>query len=318
MQLGSLVGFGFVFVLVAWTCSLALMLAIRACKHRLRRLGPAAERRVVELAAAIPVILGVAVVAVLVLRSHLGVDHCEEHHHHAHLCLWHGAPWSERSWAVALVTVVGGIAFARTAILAVTTLRYRRLIARLRTVSRHEDDIWRIETPHAVCFVAGFREPEIFVSSGAWNALDDDEREAMLAHERAHVLHRDVARRFVVDVLLFAGAPFPSVLRDAWDSATERLCDARAAIDVGGGESVASAMVKVCRLGIQTRWSPANFTPPAVALTDRVNAVLEDQPTGDRAARVVLALVLTALSAVVFIAAIQSGSLHDVLESLLG
>jgi hypothetical protein len=318
MQPGSLFGFGLVFVLVAWTLSLVLMLAVRAARRGLRRLGPAIERRAVELAAAVPVIVGLAVVAVLIVRSAVGVDHCHVHHHEAHLCLMHGGPWFDRAWVVVLVAVAAAIAVIQLAALAVTTARRRRAVSRLRSVSRHADGIWWVDAPHPVCFVAGFRQPEMFISTGAWDALDDDERAAMLAHERAHVRHGDVARRFVLDLFLLVGAPLAAVLRNAWDSATERLCDARAAAGAGGGESVASAMVKVSRLGVRATPSSTTFTPTARALTDRIEALLADQPAGDRAAHTLLALVTTATIAIVLVAAIQSASLHDVLESLLG
>lgn len=318
MQPGSLVGFGVVFVLVAWTLSVALTLLLWMRRHWLRRLGPAAERRAVELVAAVPVLFGIAVVAVLVVRSQVGTDHCQVHDHHVHLCLMHGAPWTEQLWAVALVTLVGAISFVRFAILGAAVLRRRRSVARLRRACRHEDGIWWVDTPHALCFVSGFRDPEIFVSTGTWLALGDDERAAMLAHERAHVRQRDVARRFVLDVLLLAGAPFALLLRRAWDCASERLCDARAADVIGSGEAVASAMVKVCRLGVNASFSPASFTPPDGVLAERVEAVLAGEPTGDRAAGVLLALVTSVAIAIVLVTAIQAEAVHHLLESVLG
>ncbi len=318
MQPGSLVGFGVVFVLVAWTLSVALTLLLWRRRRWLRGLGPAAERGAVELVAAIPVLFGIAVVAVLVVRSQVGIDHCETHDHHVHLCLVHGAPWTERLWAVALVTLVGAISFVRFGILGAAVFRRRRSVARLRRASRHEDGIWWVDSPLALCFVSGFRDPEIFVSTGAWSALDDDERAAMLAHERTHVRQRDVARRFVLDLLLLAGAPLALLLRRAWDCATERLCDARAADVTGSCEAVASAMVKVCRLGVRTAFSTASFTPPDGVLGERVEALLAGEPAGDRAAYVLKALGAAAAIVVVIVAALQADSLHHMLESLLG
>ena len=317
MQLGSLVGFGLVFVVVAWGLSLLSIVALRAGRHALRRLGPAAERRAVELAAVIPVILGVAIIAILLLASATGVDHCYEHHHEAHFCVRHGGPWVNRTWAVSLVALAGIAAIVRTATLAATIVRRRRTVARLRRMSHHTDGIWWVDSPDAICFVAGFRDPEVFVSTGTWNALDEDERAAMLAHEHAHIRHHDIVRRLVVDVLSSVGAPVASLIRALWDSATERLCDARAAAETGSGESVASAMVKVCRLGVRARIAPS-FPPSAHAVEERVAAVLADGSAGDRAARFLLAIVAVTLSSIVLAAVLHASSVHDALEALLG
>lgn len=271
-----------------------------------------------ELASVIPVMLGLATVAILLVASAIGVDHCLEHHHEAHFCLRHGAPWVGRSWAITLVVLAAIVAIARTATLAVTIGRRRRTIARLRSVSRHADGIWWIDSPDAICFVVGFRAPELFVSTGTWNALDEDERAAMLAHERAHIRHRDLARRFAVELLLSVGAPLAFVIRAFWDSATERLCDARAAAEIGSGESLASAMVKVCRLGVHTRHSHASFPPSANAVEERVAAILADRPAGDRAARILLTVVAGAMSSIVLVAVLHASAVHDALEALLG
>jgi Peptidase family M48 len=306
------------FVLVTWTLSATMTFATWAGRRKLRQFGAAAERGAVELVAVIPVLFALALVMILAVRSYLGVDHCELHRHHVHLCLMHGSPWAERVAAVMLVTAAGVIAFTRCAVLAVTVLRGNRAVARLRRASDYEDGIWWVDTTHALCFVAGFRNPKIFISTGARASLDHDERAAMLAHERAHVLHRDVARRLLVDLFLIFGATFASRLRRSWNLATERLCDARAAGAVGSGEAVASAMVKMCRLGVQPAFWPASFTPPDAALAQRVHSVLAREPPGDRAAQALLILVASVTSTLVLTAAFQAESLHHLLESLLG
>lgn len=317
MQLGSLVGFGMVFLVVAWVLSLTATGGLRVCRTRLLAIGPAAERRAVELVAAIPVVIAVALVAVLLVRSQVGVDHCEVHDHHAHLCLAHGDAWTDQVWAVVVGTLVMTITLCRFASLAIRGLRQRAAVARLRRVARREHGVWWVDTAHALCFVSGFRAPEIFVSTGVWAILDETERAAMLAHERAHVRQRDVARRFVLDLLLIVGAPFAATLRQAWDSATERLCDARAASDVGDAESVASAMVKVYRLGVRHSFA-TSFTPPGDLLAERVEALLDAKPAGDPAAKRLLGRVVVGALALVVVAALNAEALHHLLESLLG
>lgn len=46
---GTVVGFALVFVLVAWTLSALIVIAVRGAGPTLRRLGPVAERRVTAL-----------------------------------------------------------------------------------------------------------------------------------------------------------------------------------------------------------------------------------------------------------------------------
>lgn len=317
MQLASLVGFGLVFLVIAWSLSIVLRLGLWASRSWLQRLGAAAERRAVEAAVIVPVLFSALVVLILALHSHFGVDHCEEHVHHFHLCLEHGAIWTEQSWAATIALVVFTTATCRGLILAVRVMRQQRMVARVRAVSQRRDGIWWIDTEHPLCFVSGFWRPGVYVSRGVWDVLDDDERAAMLAHERGHVTHRDVARRLVFDALLVLGAPFGGRLRVAWESATERLCDARATAVTGDGGSVASALVKVYRLGVRASFSPASFAPTPGMLTERVNAALANEPAGDRAAQLLLALMVSTVLAFVLIAALKADDLHHLLESLL-
>ncbi len=317
MQLASLVGFGLVFLVIAWSLSIALRLCLWASRPRLQRLGAAAERRAVEAVVLLPPLFSALVAVILTLQSQFGADHCEQHVHHFHLCLEHGAIWIEQSWAAIAAIIAFTIATCRIVILAVRVSRQQRIVARLRTVSQRRDGIWWIDTDYALCFVSGFLRPDVYVSRGVWDALDDEERAAMLAHELGHVTHRDVARRLAVDVLLLFGAPFGSRLLVAWESATERLCDARAVAATGDGDSVASALVKVCRLRIRAGYGSASFAATPDTLSERVNAVLASEPTGDRAALLMLAFMVSVVLALGLIAAMMAEDLHHILESLL-
>ena len=318
MEFESLIGFGIVFVLIAWAVSSLLTLAIWLHRGYLRGLGPATERRAIELAVVLPIGFALAIVGILMLRSLFGFDHCQAHDHHAHLCLTHGAAWGREWWAVSVVAVAATVTAIRLGLLIKSVLQQRRLIDQLRGFAWHQDGVWWVDSAEALCFATGFRAPQIFISTGVWSVLDEVERLAVLAHERTHVSNRDIARRFVLDVLLLVGAPLGWILRRGWSSATERLCDARAAIEVGHGDIVASAIMKVSRLGTSCTYSFAGFTPPADVLTDRIEAVLEEAPAGDAAAHMLSALV--GIVCVIFVTAfaLESEPLHHVLESLLG
>lgn len=318
--LGTVVGFALVFVLTAWAVSALVLVMLRVAGGRLRRLGAVAERRVTLLAAALPVLLAAALVGTLVVSSIAGEDHCPAHDHHAHLCLAHGDDWASRPWAVALVAAAAAIVLARLSLFAGALIRGQRAVARLRSASTPVGDVRLVESERPFCFVAGLRRPEIYASTAAWQGLDDDQRDAMLAHERGHVRNGDLAWRAGIEVVSAFGAPLtPSPLLARWEHATERLRDDEAANEVGSPESVAEAMVRMCRLGAALAPACAtSFAPAPSALGDRVEALLANRPRGDHAARVMGALWLVLVGATVCAVATHAEPLHHALESLLG
>lgn len=94
--------------------------------------------------------------------------------------------------------------------------------------------------PYAYC--AGLREPRIYVSTGALAALDEPELEAVLLHERQHLLCRDPLRVLVGRVaaaLLFA-VPLVGELQRRFELAKELDAD-RAAVSAHGGRPAALA-----------------------------------------------------------------------------
>jgi hypothetical protein len=318
--LGTIVGFALVFVLIAWALSALIFLTLQLTGPRLRRLGPAAERRVTALAAAMPVLAAATVVGALMISSSAGVDHCPVHDHHAHLCLEHGDDWAGRPWAVVLVASAMAVLAIRLLIFAGTLLRGRRAVALLRSASTAVADVRLVESDRPFCFVAGLRQPEIYASSAAWRGIVGLERDAMIAHERGHVRHRDLAWRATLEVLCAFGAPLtPAPILARWDHATERLRDGEAADAVGSAESVAGAMVRMCRLGATAIPAGATgFVPKAAALADRVESLLTDSPRGHRAAAVMATLWVVVMVAMVASIAVHVDPLHHALESLLG
>ncbi len=318
-NLGTFVGFAMVFVLTAWTLSAVIALMLPMIGSLRRWFGPAAERRSVALATALPLLVASIVVATLIARSVAGTDHCAAHDHHAHLCLAHGHAWAERPWAVALVAAAVAITLARLALLGGALLRGRRAIAQLRAASTSLDDVRLVDSPQPFCFVAGLRRAEIYASTGAWHGLASDERDAMLAHERGHVRHHDLAWRTLLEVVGAFGAPLtPRPLLARWEHATERLRDEEAG-DVASPEAVAGAMVHMCRLGAGPLPSGlVGFAAPPAALDDRVRALLAGGPRGYRAATTLGAGGLVVMVLVGSAIAAHAEPLHHALESLLG
>jgi hypothetical protein len=311
----SLVGFAVVFVLVAGVTSAALA----ALAPRLRRRGPATERRLVELAAVVPVILAGAVVLVLLIESLVGLDHCDNHGDHAHLCLRHGLAWAERPWALALLLGAGVLVLTRGAALMTTLLRGWHAVARLRA-ALPASGVHLVESPRVFCFVAGLRHPAVYASTAARAALADDEWAAMLAHERGHVTERDLGRRLRLELALLLAAPgLAGSLRARWDAATERLRDVDAAAATSA-DAVARALVRMARAqrGPVPVGMIAAFAPPPPLLAERVHAMLDEAPTGVASARRLARQVGLAGLVVVGLTISFAGPLHHALESLLG
>ncbi|MGE0400853.1 MAG: M56 family metallopeptidase [Kofleriaceae bacterium] len=310
MSAGALVGFGALAVILVTVFSASATAIVAA--SGVRRSGPAAERSAAAWALLAPVALALAIVVTLGVLGAIGDDHCVGHDHHAHFCLVHGAAWLERPWAVVVAVAASATFLAR--IVAVIARRWRAARA-IRQVQRVADRDKRVRiaiSDRVFCFVAGHR-PEIFVSSRAWDALGEDERDAMIAHERAHIEHGDLWLGPVVEAAAVVAAPLcGSWLRARWSVASEQLCDTQAATATSP-ETVASALVRLCRAG-HAQHVPAGFTATGDELDERVRAVLADAPTGERLGRRAWGALFVALATIALLAT----PLHHLLETLLG
>lgn len=316
MSLGVGAGFALVFIVIVWTLSALGGIALGWSRGWLQRVGPMPERRAAEVVAIVPIVMGVIVAAALLLQSTFGVDHCESHGHHAHLCVTHGSQWIERPWVVVALAITAATVLARLGLFATSFVRGARSIRELHRLSYDAGEVRLVDSDRAFCFVARLA---IYVSSRVWAALTTGERAALVAHEAAHVRQGDLRKRPVIELLLVFAAPLVGDrVRATWLQASERLCDAHAAAATGEPEMVASAMVSLCRLHA-TRPAPSfGFTPTADELTGRVHAVLAGGPLGERAAFALGRLVLAACLALALAAALGAEPVHHAFETLLG
>lgn len=329
----GLIGFAVAFLTIAWALSFVAGAVFFAARPWLRRQGPAAERGGAGLALIGPPVLSAGLVAVLIGHSALGpmlgvIDHCPAHDHHLHLCLFHGASWTVVGWAVALVaslTVWTAVLVSHRALrLALARRRLARIAASSARLTGEHRDVLLSPATTAFCFVAGLRRPRIFVSTAAWQRLGEDERRAMVEHERAHAAQGDLWRRTLLGLVAISN-PSPLAIRllAVWDSATERLCDHRAATVVGDPSPLARALVALARseppAPVPVHGGLASFAPQrASEVIERVEAVLAEGPDGAGAARNLGRVALIGLAAALIVAAFLSGPIHHGIESLLG
>ena len=101
--------------------------------------------------------------------------------------------------------------------------------------------------PEPMAITVGYFSPRILVSTGLLDALDDQEIEAVLHHEAAHVANRDPLRTFLSDACRTA-LPFIPIVRFAasqFDVKKELEADATAIKMMGSPAPLASALAKV-------------------------------------------------------------------------
>jgi Zn-dependent protease with chaperone function len=315
MSLSALAGFVLVFVVTVVSTSALGGLMLATFGSRLQRVGPMVERRVAVVVAISPVVIATLVIGALVLQSSVGVDHCEVHDHHAHLCFTHGAQWIERTWVVVLLAIATAVVLARATILATSYLVGARSVRVLRAMSHARGEVRVVESDRAFCFVA---RDGVFVSSTVWTTLPGRQRAALVAHEEAHARNGDLTKRLMIEILLVFAAPFTAErVRGRWLRASERLCDAHAA-RVTDPETVANAMVSMCKLGNTQPVPGLAFTPMARDLAGRIEAVLASGSLGERAARSIGRVAIIGLISLAAAGGLAAEPLHHAFETLLG
>jgi len=110
---------------------------------------------------------------------------------------------------------------------------------------------YRLRHSFPVIAVVGTFRPRLFVADGIFDALNDEELAAAVAHERGHLVARDTLKRAVMraccDLLLCV--PAGRSFNRAWEIEAERAADEYAARD---GATVAldlaAVLIKIARL----------------------------------------------------------------------
>lgn len=319
-------GFFLVFVLSSWTAS---ALAAGACwllAAHMETWGPAAEKRAAALATLLPIILGGLVSVCVALYSVTpqlfgGADHCQSHGHHLHLCLVHGGGWVDEAWAVAGSAALLALFLVRGARLLSALLAGRRRVdaieASSRRVTHRGTAVHVAPSEMEFCFAARYLNPQIFVASSLWQRLAPIHRDAIIAHEQAHIHNRDLWKSLLLAFGEILGAPFlGGRARRRWDHATERLCDRTAADQIGDATAVAEALLSWARgprllAGI-------SFSPAAETLEARIVAVLSERPSGHMAALHMASLAAMLIVGATGLAGLLVDPLHHLLETFFG
>lgn len=112
------------------------------------------------------------------------------------------------------------------------------------------DSLDVVDAVRPFAFVYGWISPRICVSTGMVDRLTDRELEAVLRHERWHVVRRDPIRLLMVRTIAAAFAFFPTIRRLARHHrlATEISADRHAVTEMGSHRWLASALAKVVEI----------------------------------------------------------------------
>lgn len=308
---------------------LASVLAVNALAlfaTRLRAMGPLAERRAATLALTLPPLIGALVSAAIATSSLLayfaGQDHCLSHGHHLHLCPIHGAQWMYEPWAAAATAFFGAFLLVR---LGQTVWAHANAQRAAASLSRVGDPVARFERTYIVpsdehfAFTTGVLTPTVIISRGAWDSLEDPQRQAVLAHEHAHVRNGDLWKRAALGLLACFGAPI--LTRSAlnlWDIASERASDHEALRRVGKPSIVASAILGLARARSTKQVPAAAVFAAACHVSDRVHSLFDRPDSGHPAAKKILVILALGMGAAALGVAFFAESLHHLLETILG
>ncbi len=326
MMAASLIGFALAFLLTSVSISLVLGGVLQLTKRLLQASGPWAERRAAALVLVLPPVLAAGLTAILAGNSTvalvLDTDHCLDDANHLHLCLEHGTLWSSQVWAVATLGFVATFVLVRLAQTVWAHTHAQLAVTRLQRAGRPLDEAGRsflVPSDDKIAFAAGVFSPAVIVSTAAWALLDESQRIALLAHERAHIVHGDLWWRALLGLLSCFGAPvLASGALATWKLACERVCDLDAACEVGKPSIVASAILSLARSPGPPLAPPAAVFAAACNVTERIHTLLDEGPDGAAAAKTLTKTLLLACFAAAALSARFAESLHHFLETILG
>jgi Zn-dependent protease with chaperone function len=132
--------------------------------------------------------------------------------------------------------------------------------------------------------VAGVHRPALLVSERALEVLEEPEMRAAIDHELAHVRSRDNLKKLLLHTCAF---PFLYSVDRAWLQAAEIAADDRAALNEKSAVDLASALLKIARLGFRTKMPDLamSLVPSGNSLETRVARLLAWQPRAQLSAQ---------------------------------
>lgn len=273
----------------------------------------------------LPLAVALAAGMALFLPTPFAACHCATHDHHPHLCFSH--PSLAEPLLVPASVLVGlwllSIApgAVRLSLALVRSARRIRAVRRLTPVRVGETEVRFVDSGLAMAFTAGVRSPIIVLDRAMWAALGERDREAVLHHERGHVVRADPLTSLVLRAGLVLQPWLPRSLFERWQHAAELDCDRHAAEHVGDPSAVAAALVSVGRLrnALPVADQALLGVFGAAGLEDRVTALLDEAPAPGSSRRNDVVAILIPLLGVLALVTVWPGDLlHHAVETVIG
>lgn len=326
--------FSLMLILSSAAVSLALVLSVVVAAESLSNYSPSVARRFWLIASALPLLAGLAltIIAFAIPSS----DITATPHQAAvrpHLCLLTLTTQPDALFRFRLYTLMACGLLAYALVRFVVSLLASRSAERLAhklvpAASAEQPPVLTLDSTDSDCFSLGVFRPVVVMTSGLRDVLAEPEIEAVLAHERCHVRHRDNPMELLVrlgtDPLVWL--PTTHYYLHSLRAAVERTCDAESAA-AHSAETLISALrkmetVKKARqLKLQGDLAQLRPTFPGYANPERRVGAL----SGEQYASVALPLaVIVALEAAVMVGVLLGFArpLHDTLycavHALLG
>lgn len=241
-------------------------------------------------------------------------DHCAFHAPgHPHFCFEH-LPEMLLDHGAGHVIVAGTVLSVFTLLGLRSGFGARRQAVRLATLtalSRGKGLLRVLDDSRLMAFATGGRAPHIYLSRGLLDALNTREQRMVLAHESAHLRHRDPSTgRLMEGLLLLHLKPAADRLRHLWRDATEVRADEQVARRFGRRETAELLL----RLARSTRSAPASAAFGGGSLAIRIHALLQGAPHYRRETPLFEVMVACGLLALMIAVAVH----HHALETFIG
>lgn len=231
-----------------------------------------------------------------------------------HLCLWHPSANDESTWLwIALAMLAGYALWLAARATAGLWQIHQKLVAMMRLSRRpgHADGFHVLAAEQPLALAFGLGRGQILLSTSLLEHLNPTQLRIVLAHEQAHVAHRDVITRLIAVVLSSIQLPGTRrrLLRDL-ELAMEQRCDRAAAEQVESPILVAETIVAVERLHRPKAQEHALLSMAFFSdfVSERVTALLS--PRNDGASRTGWMLA----GAILTLCALSIGWLHHFTE----
>jgi beta-lactamase regulating signal transducer with metallopeptidase domain len=286
---------------------------------------PASRARIAAGILLAPMLVGIAYALSTLLVASYGVSSpsisavCSSHHGSwLHACLGHPIALDSTSWLwmafVALLLICTGLMLQLGSAL-LRAKRHLGALVRMGRRHKHHHQLHVLDTDAPLAVACDVGAGHVLLARWLIEALRPEQLQVVLAHERAHLAHRDVRWRLLARIASALHFPAPRRrLLETLALACEQRCDQVAAEHVGSRLVVAETLIAVERLYRRRQPMPPSLLSTAFGtefLRQRVEALLvlrrkQAWPLGPVLAATTLTLVLA-----------SAGWIHNLSEFLV-